>query len=153
MGSPDARPRPVTAQRGHHTLLGEDTAVTWALVGPPPRPVWPLRPSPTQPWWEARPVALPDATAASWPALRVAMAILQHVSRSALPLISLWGQSHFREARGLPGRAEVPQRPLGVLGSGQALTPAEGGGLQAKMRAPQGGQGDGGKPGVGGRKK
>ena len=51
--------------------------------------------------------------------------------------------------RGLPGRREIPRRPLGVLGLGQALTPASGG--QGMTRMALGGQGDGGKLGLGGR--
>lgn len=66
----------------------------------------------------------------------------------AAPASSLSGaRATSGRPRGLPGRREIPQRPLGVLGLGQALTPASRG--QRMTGTALGGQGDSGKLGMG----
>lgn len=78
----------------------------------------------------ARPARLP------WQSYRMS-------AEPAAPASSLLGaRATSGRPRGLPGRREIPQRPLGVLGLGQVLTPASRG--QGMTRASLGGHGDGG---------
>ena len=73
----------------------------------------------------ARPARLP------WQSYRMS-------AEPAAPASSLLGaRATSGRPRGLPGSREIPQRPLGVLGLGQVLTPASRVGLL-------GGHGDGG---------
>lgn len=153
-------PHPVCDQRGSGLPLTSVLACDSPGRGVPlpsserpwPCHVGPLCSSPTSPWWEARPAALPDSIPASWPALHGCHGNPRRVSRACCSRFasSLSGaRATSGRPRGLPGRREIPRRPLGVLGLGQALTPASGG--QGMTRMALGGQGDGGKLGLGGR--
>lgn len=129
---------------------------TWPIcqLGPfrapaPPGPCAPARPGPGERpgLWLCQTLLLPAG-----PPCAVAMATPQHVSRACCSLfISCWGQSHFGEAPGAARQRGAPQRPLGVLGLGQALTPCqERVGASGRVRGPLRGQGDGGKRAEGG---
>lgn len=112
---------PCSPQRGHSPIM-------WVLMGSRPTPHGLCPPGQLGPG--GRPglwLCQTHSCQLAQPCM-VAMAILHYVSGACCSpiIISLWGQSHFREALGATRQRGGSQRPSRVLGPGQALTPAEG---------------------------